>query len=92
MNHEPHSRVLLGCERTQVVSEHLRWLNGRAPSQALRELDHNPREGDAPIAIWSRGNRLAQARRRSRIGWGSGSNRKRFDRADDAPPLIDEVT
>lgn len=89
---EPRSRVLLGCERTQVLDEHLRWLNGRRPSEALQELDHNPRNGDSPIATWSRGHRLAQAQRRSRIGWGSGSNRKRFDRRDDAPPLIDEVT
>ena len=83
MTREPHSRELFGHERSVVVAEHLAALN--AP--VLEDV----RDGDSPIAIWARGHRLAQAQRRSRLGWGSGLNRKRFDRADDAPPLVDEV-
>jgi hypothetical protein len=83
---EPRSRVLLGCERTQVLDEHLRWLNGRQPSKALQELDHDPRNSDSPIAAWSRVNSRQQAIVRARR-----RPLRRPSRLDDAPPLIDEV-
>lgn len=93
MIREPHSRILVGHERSLVVDEHMRWLNGRWPSAALRDLDHDPRVGDSPIASWSRGHSHALAVARSRVANVAESrNRKRFDRQDDAPPLIDEVT
>ena len=86
MIREPHSRELVGYERTRAVDDHLTWLAGRWPSEALRAADHDPREGDSPIATWCRGHRLAQAEHRSRT-----RNRKRFDRRDDARRLVDEV-
>lgn len=84
MSSEPRSRVLMGCERTQAVNDHLASL--AAP------IFEDVRDGDSPIAIWARARRLVQAQRRARLVWGSGKNRKRFDLCDDAPRLIDEVS
>lgn len=83
------SRELVGYERTQVVDEHLAWLNGRLPSEALRQLEQDTRHGDSPIATWARGHRFALAHRR--IWTRGGRNTKAGDVDDDAPPLIDEV-
>ena len=84
MSRTPGSRVLVGHERSVVVAEHL-------ASLAAPDLE-DVRDGDSPIATWARGRRHALAYQRARQRWGSGRNRKRWDRPDDAPPLIDEVT
>jgi hypothetical protein len=84
MTREPGSRVIVGCERTLVVAEHLASL--AAPER------EDVRDGNSPIAIWARGHSLALAQRRSKLNWRDSHNRKRTDRRDDAPPLIDEVT
>ena len=82
MSREPHSRELVGHERTQGVEAHL-------ASLARPELE-DVRDGDSPIAIWARGHRLALAQRRSRLNWRQSHHRVR--RPDDFPRLIDEVT
>lgn len=92
MNREPHSRELLGYERSVVVQEHMRWLNGRLPSQALRDETADPRLADTPIAIWTRGHSHALAQSRAWRNRGDdGKPRQEERRFEAVPKLIDEV-
>ena len=80
------SAVLVGAERAQAIADHLAWLNGRLPSEMLRQLDQRPHDADSPIAHWSRmhSRRLAVLR--------FARYRKRVRRMDNAPPLIDDLS
>jgi hypothetical protein len=79
---------LKGYERFLVIKEHLAWLNGRWPSEAIKALEQDVRGGDSPIAQWTRehsaeiARKLAASQRRYR-------NTKHENTPDDFPKLED---
>ena len=83
---EPLNAVLVGEDRARAISEHLAWLNGRWPSEMLRELDWRPHDADSPIAMWSRKHSRLQALLRF-----TRFRKRRACRMDDGPPLIDDL-
>jgi len=46
------NRELVGVERETAIKEHLKWLNGRMPSQAIRDCEREPVEVVQPL--WDR--------------------------------------
>ena len=84
---KPRNAVLVGVDRAQAIADHLAWLNGRWPSEMLRQLDRRPHDADSPIARWS----LAHSRRLAVVRFLRYRTPGKF-RLDYAPPLIDDLS